>query len=153
MLSDAKLRFSCITFGGPPIFGSPVTQMLAAPEVQLPRHGLLLAIVTEGDIIPRMDAAYAKEMAKLYHLASVGGYYAPTAGKVFDLPPLSLFRLGHIVVLFDVTTYGDLELGAYSLREEDLGERLWASFFQHHKSLYARWMKEVGAGRLNGGKG
>jgi len=58
MLSDAKLRLSCITFGGPPIFGSPVTQTLAAREAQLPRRGLLLAIVTEGDIIPRMDAAY-----------------------------------------------------------------------------------------------
>jgi len=76
------------------------------------------------------------------------------AGKVFDLPPLSLFRLGYIVVLVKVTTADEgLDLEAYSLREEDLSERLWANFSAHHKSLYARWMEVVGAGRLNGGKG
>ena len=114
----------------------------------------MLAVVTEGDIIPRMDAAYAKYIARLYHLASLDGYDRARVDDVGELPPLSLFRLGQIVVLVDVTiAFEGLDLEAYTLREEDLSERLWANFFAHHKKLYTLWMEEVGAGRLNGGRG
>jgi hypothetical protein len=62
-VASGRARFSCITFGEPPVFQSKeVTDAIASLTEYLGSH---LAFVTEGDSIPRLDNRYFKSLLKL----------------------------------------------------------------------------------------
>src|SRR5438034_11318825 len=146
MLSKTSLRFSCVTFGAPPIFSADIISSLKDLHRRSSRRGLMLAFAVEGDPVTRMDAAYSLLVAHLYHKASADEYGPPTPDDV-ELSPLSLFRLGEIVMLADADVSKDgLHLRALLLPEENLGRRLWANLFAHKKDLYAARTKELADG-------
>jgi hypothetical protein len=69
------LKFSCITFGSPPILNTDITEALhAAPELQ-DRLGVNLAFVNEFDIVPRSDQTYIRSLIDIYR-------------SIYNLPPL-----------------------------------------------------------------
>lgn len=100
-----------------------------------------------------MDGAYAALVANMYYRASAEDEDDPaeTARIARELPALSLYRLGKLVVLRDEAGWPDeLSVGAYVVGEGQLGVWLWVNFFAHKKTVYVRWMGEVGMGHFNG---
>jgi hypothetical protein len=114
----------------------------------------MLAFAAEGDPVPRMDTAYARLVAFLYHRASADENGPPALGKI-ELPHLSLFRLGRIIILQDAAqdasvSDDDVDLRVSLLQEEDLSTRLWVNLFAHKMIQYAEWTARIAAGRFNG---
>ncbi len=113
----------------------------------------MLAFAAEGDPVSRMDGAYAAVVANMYYRASIEDENDPAeAARIArELPPLSLYRLGKIVVLRDEAVWPDeLSVGAYVVGEEEFRGWLWVNFFAHKKTVYVKWMEEVGMGDFNG---
>jgi hypothetical protein len=144
------VRFSCITFGAPSIFSKDITPTIRGVQTRLARPGLLLAFALNGDPVPRMDAAYSRVVAYLYHRAGEEEFDTSMV-RGLVVPPLSLFRLGDIVVLSDETISSEgFDVGAYLWTEESLAKSVWLNLFAHKKIEYVRFLGEVGSGRLNG---
>jgi hypothetical protein len=115
----------------------------------------MLAFAVEGDPVPRMDAAYAREVVRLYHEASGSRYPAPSRRDAkFEPPPLSLRRLGQLVMLSDAAQSSDeVELQALILTEDKLSRRLWANLFAHKMTQYLDWTAMLAEGCFNGRDG
>lgn len=62
----SPLRFSCITFGSPPVISLNITQLITTSSVLSPNRGVLLAVVNEFDLVPRADQAYVRSLIDLY---------------------------------------------------------------------------------------
>ena len=65
-LIDENLKFSCFTFGAPPILGADITEIIKK-EPSLDRNrGLNLAFVNEFDMVCRVDHSYLRSLIDLY---------------------------------------------------------------------------------------
>jgi hypothetical protein len=164
-MDSPNVELNCITFGAPPIFNTDVTNLIRTLRSNVSPRGLELAFVNEGDPVTRLDAAYSKVLALLYHEANADDYgslggalerlgLAITASNTVRLPSHSLFRLGDIVMLVDPEEdEQELELRLYSLEEQNLDTALWTDFFAHKMFKYNGYASRLAAGRINGRRG
>lgn len=165
MMNSPNVELNCVTFGAPPIFNTDVTNRIRTLRSNVSPRGLELAFVNEGDPVTRLDAAYSKVLALLYHKANTDDYgslggplehlgHAITADNTVRLPSHSLFRLGDIVMLADPEEDEQgSELRLYSLEEQDLDTALWTDFFAHEMPKYNDYANRLAAGRINGRRG
>jgi hypothetical protein len=165
MMNSPNVELNCITFGAPPIFNTDVTNLIRTLSSNVLPRGLELAFVNEGDPVTRLDAAYSKVLALLYHEANADDYGSLggalehlglpiTANNTVHLPRHSLFRLGDIVLLVDSEEdEQELELRLYSLEEQDLDEALWTDFSAHKMFRYNGYASKLATGRINGRRG
>lgn len=163
MMNSPNVELNCITFGAPPIFNNDVTNPIRTLHSNVSPRGLELAFVNEGDPVTRLDAAYSRVLALLYHEAndddygSLGGALerlglAITADNTVRLPSHSLFRLGDIVMLVDPAE-DEPGLRLYSLEEQDLDTALWVDIPAHRMPRYNDCASTLAAGRINGRRG
>ena len=68
---DTSTRFSCITFGSPPVIRPPIS---AKPQL-LYGVGLMLNIINEFDLVTRADSPYVLSLVNLYR-------------SIYQLPPV-----------------------------------------------------------------
>ncbi|KXH50522.1 hypothetical protein CSAL01_11646 [Colletotrichum salicis] len=132
----------------------------------------MLAFLNDGDPIPRMDSAYATELARIWHL--VGGSICPPASEFPDFKPpkLHLNSLCQMVVLYDkqqdfpVNDKEDQDqdeatndeeddeeeekLMACRLDRGDLEKQTWANVLAHRMNQYVEWTTRIGDGYFNG---
>src|SRR4051794_38562102 len=165
MMNSPNVELNCITFGAPPIFNSDVTNLIRTLPSNVSPRGLELAFVNEGDPVTRLDEAYSKVLAVLYHKANPDDYgpasaalerlgFANIANKTVHLPKHSLSRLGDIVMLVNCKEdEEELELRLYSLKEQDLDKALWIDLFAHKMCKYNGYAATLAAGRINGRRG
>jgi hypothetical protein len=165
MINSPNVELNCITFGAPPIFNIDVKNLIRTLRPNVLPRGLELAFVNEGDPVTRLDAAYSRVLALLYHEANADDYgslggaleqlgLAITADNTVRLPSHSLFRLGDIVMLVDPEEdEQELELRLYSLEEQDLDTALWIDLPAHKMSKYNDYASTLAAGRINGRRG
>ncbi|KAL8284548.1 hypothetical protein RB600_009113 [Gaeumannomyces tritici] len=156
---SANPTLSSITFGAPPMFDRDVDARLDAVFPGSPfQLGAMLAFANDGDPIPRMDAPYATELARVWH--RVGGGRCATARELgeFKLPPLRLGGLGSLVVLHDEAQEFEegrededngVALAACRFGRRDLEKRAWADLWAHKMNLYVVWAASIGEGRFN----
>jgi hypothetical protein len=165
MMNSPNVELNCITFGAPPIFNADVTNLIRTLRSNVSPRGLELAFVNEGDPVTRLDAAYSRVLALLYHRANADDYgslggalelmgHAITANNTVRLPRHSLVRLGDIVMLVDLEEdEQEVELRLYSLEEQDLDKALWTDFSAHKMFKYNGYASRLAAGRINGRRG
>jgi hypothetical protein len=69
-----------------------------------------------------------------------------------DLPKLSLYRAGELVMLVDENRHreGNPAIAAYLLQEEDMNNLLFGNAFVHKMDEYKRWIKKLSCGNFNG---
>ena len=70
-LIDENLRFSCVTFGAPPILSEHITETIKTEPSLERNRGLNLAFVNEFDMVCRADHSYLRSLIDL--LRSVYG--------------------------------------------------------------------------------
>jgi hypothetical protein len=93
--TDTNLKFSCITFGSPPILSVDITEALRkAPSLEANR-GLNLAFVNEFDMTPRLDQTYVRSLIDLYLTETIQlrkvepkNQSAEETTVKYELPPL-----------------------------------------------------------------
>ncbi|KAK1634194.1 Alpha/Beta hydrolase protein [Colletotrichum phormii] len=165
---SAKPKLSCISFGCPPLFDADIDSLLIEhfPSSSF-REGIMLAFLNDGDPIPRMDSAYATELARIWH--RVGGSICPPASELPDFKPpkLHLNTLGQMVLLYDKQqdfTENDKEdqdqdedtddeeekLMTCRLDRGDLEKQAWANVLAHRMNQYVEWTTRIGDGCFNG---
>ncbi|KXH35378.1 hypothetical protein CSIM01_08953 [Colletotrichum simmondsii] len=171
-LPSKKPTLSCVTFGCPPLFNTDIDARLTklyGGSNFLP--GNMLAFPNDGDPVPRMDAAYATELARIWYL--VGGGKCPPATEFenFKPPKLRLNGLGQLVVLFEKEQEGDEDddddrdgdeeeeedeeeeiIMACRLSHGDLEHQAWANVAAHRMNKNVKWITRIGDGSFNGRK-
>lgn len=70
-LIDETLKFSCFTFGAPPILGADITETIRLGSSMRPSPGFNFAFVNEFDMVSRADHSYVRSLIDL--LRSVYG--------------------------------------------------------------------------------
>ncbi|KXH51296.1 hypothetical protein CNYM01_05230 [Colletotrichum nymphaeae SA-01] len=142
-----KPTLSCITFGCPPFINADIDSRLTDlfPGSGFLR-GSMLTFVNDGDPIPRMDSAYATELARIWNL--VGGSTCPPMSAIpeFKPPKLRLSSLGEVVWLSEkdqeIRRKGNeeenegLKVAACYLNRNDLEKHAWANVMAHDMNLY-----------------
>ncbi|KAH7420193.1 Alpha/Beta hydrolase protein [Cadophora sp. MPI-SDFR-AT-0126] len=161
--STLTFELSCITFGAPPIFTSDINSILQ-PYLDKILQGPALALITEGDPIPRMDNNHAQVLIGFllpYDAASPpitpGGNSTRTSETskpnpiVKKLVPSPLHGIGDIIVMADANSdsNGPLDLRLHQLGKEDLDGYLFANFFAHKMFVYKDLVAQVAAGNFN----
>ena len=104
---DPRIRFSCITFGSPPVVTPDVSEIFKyiRKDDEDDRLGLTLAFVNEGDLVPRLDKDYILSIKRLLEFEGLESekkeYESCRSGEmpVWYLPPAALSMIGDIVVL------------------------------------------------------
>ena len=168
-LDAAHISLSIITFGAPPIFSRDILPVFSNIPPGLVGKGELWSIVNEGDPVPRADDAYIRVLLRLIQKTDTAGAPAPTnrflgfaqrgsSKPRQQLPPLSLYALGTLIVLRDANAdAADLEaeeeLRAEVLRPQELGTLLFANFFAHKMNSYLEGVDRVARGEVNGKSG
>ncbi|KAK1454600.1 hypothetical protein CMEL01_16567 [Colletotrichum melonis] len=97
-LPSKKPTLSCVHFGCPLLFNTDIDARLTKIYTDSNfLRGNILAFVNDGDPIPRMDAAYATELTRIWY--RVGGGKCPPASEFQDFKPpkLRLNGLGQLV--------------------------------------------------------
>ncbi|UQC73926.1 uncharacterized protein CLUP02_00573 [Colletotrichum lupini] len=97
-LPSKKPTLSCVHFGCPLLFNTDIDARLTKLYTDSNfLRGNILAFVNDGDPIPRMDAAYATELTRIWY--RVGGGKCPPASEFQDFKPpkLRLNGLGQLV--------------------------------------------------------
>ncbi|KAK0510053.1 hypothetical protein JMJ35_007447 [Cladonia borealis] len=61
-----NLKFSCFTFGAPPILGADITEIIKKEPSLERNRGLNLAFVNEFDMVCRVDHSYLRSLIDLY---------------------------------------------------------------------------------------
>jgi hypothetical protein len=167
MLNPSEVELGCVTFGAPPLFNTDVTTLIRTFHSDAIPRGLELAFVNEGDPIPRLDTAYSKVLALLYHKANSDDYGSVvlslerlglniTGKNTFNLSSLSLFRLGEMIMFADSREDQEeegLDLRLYQLKDKTLDQGLWADLPAHKMAVYNTHASELAAGRFNGRSG
>ena len=74
--SVASLTFSLITFGAAPVASFDINPILRQRSKKNSEPGLMVAIVNEYDIVPRVDGPYIRSLVDLYR-------------DTYNLPPIS----------------------------------------------------------------
>jgi hypothetical protein len=149
-ISPQRVRLSCITFGAAPVFiNQEVREAFAEPLLST---GPVLAIIIEGDPVPRLDASYFKI---LLHLMNDDEIEDPelenniTARPVkptkrLDLEEMGAYNLGETVLLQQKvggSNKNEIVL-AYKLEPEKLAKYLFANIKAHKKQVYADWVEK-----------
>ena len=65
-LTDENLRFSCFTFGAPPILSDDITQAIKLGSFRERNRGFNLAFVNEFDMVCRIDHSYLRSLIDLF---------------------------------------------------------------------------------------
>lgn len=68
-LIDENLKFSCFTFGAPPILSTDITEIIKTEPSLERKRGLNLAFVNEFDMVCRVDHSYFRSFIDLYRSA------------------------------------------------------------------------------------
>jgi hypothetical protein len=74
-LIDENLKFSCFTFGAPPILSADITEMINTEKSLQRNRGINLAFVNEFDMVCRVDQSYFRSLIDLVR-------------SVYDLDPV-----------------------------------------------------------------
>jgi hypothetical protein len=74
-LIDENLKFSCFTFGAPPILSADITEMINTEKSLQRNRGINLAFVNEFDMVCRVDQSYFRSLIDLVR-------------SVYDLEPV-----------------------------------------------------------------
>lgn len=175
-LLSQYVRLSCITFGAPPIFTTnefPTFRSLQNPDtLGLIGKGLILSFINEGDPLPRADEPFVNVLLDLLAEPSSIDPTSPqdsksrglfrsrsqryASGSTKQLPAISLFGLGELILIRDANADGDgdgeQDLRLCSLRPQELEKFLFANFFAHHKDVYVEHIAAIAKGEFNGGR-
>lgn len=65
-LIDENLRFSCFTFGAPPILSADITEAIKLGSSTERNPGFNLAFVNEFDMVSRVDYSYVRSLIDLF---------------------------------------------------------------------------------------
>lgn len=65
-LTDKNLKFSCFTFGAPPVLSAEITKAIKTESFRERHRGLNLAFVNEFDMVCRADQAYFRSLIDLF---------------------------------------------------------------------------------------
>ena len=65
-LTDETLRFSCFTFGAPPILSADITEAIKLRSSRERNRGFNLAFVNEFDMVSRVDHSYLRSLIDLF---------------------------------------------------------------------------------------
>ncbi|KAH8702864.1 Alpha/Beta hydrolase protein [Phaeosphaeriaceae sp. PMI808] len=167
-LDSANIRLSNITFGAPPIFSRDIHTIISNAPPGLVGKGVLLSIINEGDPIPRSDDAYIRILLQLLQKPIAIATDSISTSRLFsstqrasakprqDLPPLSLYALGTLIVLRDANADVDdakEDFQAHVVRQQELGSLLFANFFEHKMDEYLVGVDRVACGEVNGKRG
>ncbi|KAF8542589.1 hypothetical protein BDD12DRAFT_728421, partial [Trichophaea hybrida] len=115
-------RIHCITFGAPPITFPAITQVASG-------LGLFLAFINEQDPVPRADSKYFDSLTELY--------LSPVTKSLWDLPPLSAFPAGRLVVLRDRNSDGvEVDVTAIDVSVKELEETVLGNPAAHKIVVY-----------------
>jgi Lipase (class 3) len=178
VLNSPHVRLSCITFGAPPIFSEDILPTFYSFPPDLIGKGLMLAIINEGDPVPRSCETYVNKVLLQLLRKDVDGHDSSmtknpskTIGSLlsgrsrkiaaakqrYSLPVLDLYALGDLVVLRDRNADGEAgveeDLHAAVLRKQDLEKLLFANFFAHQKDEYVDVAGKLAKGEFNGRRG
>ncbi|KAF8537445.1 hypothetical protein BDD12DRAFT_224112 [Trichophaea hybrida] len=121
-ISKKFLRIHCITFGAPPITFPAITHVFSG-------LGLFLAFINDHDSVPRADSKYFDSLTELY--------LSPVTKSRWDLPPLSAFSVGRLVVLRDRNPNGaEVDVTAIDISVRDLEETVLGNPAAHKMVVY-----------------
>lgn len=64
--SDHDVKYSCLTFGAPPVLGADVTEVISSEPSLERNRGINMAFVNEFDMICRVDQPYFRSLIDLF---------------------------------------------------------------------------------------
>ena len=146
-IADLNIRFSCVTFGSPPVVTRDISHILQSIRQGSPRPynycNTVLAFVNEGDLVPRADKDYVSSLKHLLDVHRIGpGEKAPTAVAesplpIWSLPPPSLSMIGDIVILKkDRSAEQSLTYRSYLVSPQKFSSLLFCNKDAHHMDVY-----------------
>ena len=159
-IADLHVRFSCVTFGSPPVVTPDINHILQSISQGSPSPynycKTVLAFVNEGDLVPRADKGYVSSLKRLLDVHRVGpDEKAPTVVAngplpVWSLPPPSLSTIGDIVILKkDRSAEQSLIYRSYLVSPQEFSSLLFCNKDAHHMDVYLGNLVELQKRTIN----
>lgn len=133
------MRFSCITFGSPPVVTPDISETwkLLRRDEENSILGLTLAFVNEGDLVPRADRDYVLSIKRLLDVEGLEAEKEADPMPLWHLPLATVAMIGDIVVMKKERS-ADQE-PTYSSRlisSQEFSSLLFCNKDAHHMDVY-----------------